>query len=37
MHIGAAPDGSTLGADALPTIIAQARSTGYTFVSITAP
>jgi peptidoglycan/xylan/chitin deacetylase (PgdA/CDA1 family) len=37
MHIGATPDGSTLDADALPTIIAQARSAGYTFVSITAP
>ena len=37
MHIGAAPDRSTLDADALPTIIAQARSARYTFVSITAP
>jgi peptidoglycan/xylan/chitin deacetylase (PgdA/CDA1 family) len=34
MHIGAAPDGSTLDADALPAVIAQLRSDGYGFVAI---
>ncbi len=34
MHLGAAPDGSTLDADALPTIIAQARSAGYGFETL---
>ena len=34
MHLGAAPDGSTLDALALPQIIAEARSAGYSFVSL---
>ena len=34
MHLGAAPDGSTLDADALPRIIAEARSAGYGFVTL---
>jgi peptidoglycan/xylan/chitin deacetylase (PgdA/CDA1 family) len=36
MHLGAAPDGSTLDADALPRIIAEARSAGYGFVTLDA-
>lgn len=34
MHLGAAPDGSTLDADALPAIIKQLRGDGYGFVAI---
>jgi peptidoglycan/xylan/chitin deacetylase (PgdA/CDA1 family) len=34
MHMGAAPDGSTLDADALPTIISELRSRGYSFVTV---
>lgn len=34
MHLGAAPDGSTLDADALPRIIAEARAAGYGFVTL---
>jgi peptidoglycan/xylan/chitin deacetylase (PgdA/CDA1 family) len=33
-HLGAAPDRSTLDADALPRIIAEARSAGYGFVTL---
>lgn len=36
MHLGAAPDGSTLDADALPRLISAARAAGYDFVSIDA-
>lgn len=35
MHLGAAPDGSTLDASALPQVIAEARSAGYGFVTLT--
>jgi peptidoglycan/xylan/chitin deacetylase (PgdA/CDA1 family) len=35
MHLGAAADGSTLDASALPQIIADARSAGYGFVTLT--
>lgn len=35
MHLGAAPDGSTLDADALSQVIHEARAAGYTFVSLT--
>jgi peptidoglycan/xylan/chitin deacetylase (PgdA/CDA1 family) len=34
MHLGAASDGSTLDAGALPRIIAEARSAGYGFVTL---
>jgi peptidoglycan/xylan/chitin deacetylase (PgdA/CDA1 family) len=35
MHVGSHPtDGSTLDADALPTIIAELRQRGYGFVTI---
>jgi peptidoglycan/xylan/chitin deacetylase (PgdA/CDA1 family) len=34
MHLGAAPDGSTLDADALPEMIRQLRADGYGFVAI---
>ncbi|MHB8507292.1 MAG: polysaccharide deacetylase family protein [Candidatus Dormibacteria bacterium] len=34
MHVGAAPDGSTIDADALPRIIRELRSRGYGFVSL---
>jgi peptidoglycan/xylan/chitin deacetylase (PgdA/CDA1 family) len=34
MHLGAAPDGSTLDADALPTLIAALRHAGYSFVTV---
>jgi peptidoglycan/xylan/chitin deacetylase (PgdA/CDA1 family) len=34
MHLGAAPDGSTLDADALARIITEARSAGYGFVTL---
>ena len=36
MHIGSAPDGSTLDAAALPTIINSIRARGYTFVTLHA-
>ena len=34
MHVGSAPDGSTLDADALPGVITGLRAKGYTFVAI---
>jgi peptidoglycan/xylan/chitin deacetylase (PgdA/CDA1 family) len=34
MHVGSAPDGSTLDADALPRIIAAIRARGYQFVTL---
>ncbi len=34
MHLGAAPDGSTLDADALPALIAAIRTAGYSFVTV---
>jgi peptidoglycan/xylan/chitin deacetylase (PgdA/CDA1 family) len=34
MHLGAAPDGSTLDADALTQVIREARSAGYGFVTL---
>jgi peptidoglycan/xylan/chitin deacetylase (PgdA/CDA1 family) len=34
MHVGAAPDGSTLDADALPSLIAAIRAHGYGFATI---
>jgi peptidoglycan/xylan/chitin deacetylase (PgdA/CDA1 family) len=34
MHLGAAPDGSTLDADALSQVIREARSAGYGFVTL---
>ena len=34
MHIGAAPDGSTLDADALPRVIQGLKAKGYSFVAI---
>ena len=34
MHLGAAPDGSTLDADALSQVIHEARSAGYGFVTL---
>jgi peptidoglycan-N-acetylglucosamine deacetylase len=37
MHLGAAPDGTTLDADALPRIIAEARAAGYGFVPLVSP
>ncbi len=36
MHLGAAPDGSTLDADALPRLIAAIRAAGYGFVDLRA-
>jgi peptidoglycan/xylan/chitin deacetylase (PgdA/CDA1 family) len=36
MHVGSAPDGSTLDADALPGLIAAIRSRGYTLVELGA-
>jgi peptidoglycan-N-acetylglucosamine deacetylase len=35
MHVGSAPDGSTLDADALPSIIKAVRARGYRFVDLT--
>jgi hypothetical protein len=38
MHVGSNPnDGSTLDADALPTIIHDIRRHGYLLVALTAP
>ncbi len=34
MHLGAAPDGSTLDATALPRVISELRSRGYGFVTL---
>ena len=35
MHVGSNPsDGSTLDADALPTIISELRARGYSFVTL---
>lgn len=34
MHVGAAPDGTTLDADALPAVIDGLRARGYSFVAI---
>jgi peptidoglycan/xylan/chitin deacetylase (PgdA/CDA1 family) len=34
MHVGSAPDGSTLDADALPTLIRKIRKAGYRFVRL---
>jgi peptidoglycan/xylan/chitin deacetylase (PgdA/CDA1 family) len=34
MHVGSAPDGSTLDADALPRIISAIRARGYNFVTL---
>ncbi len=35
MHVGSNPtDGSTLDADALPTVISQLRARGYSFVTV---
>nr|MCU0265882.1 polysaccharide deacetylase family protein [Actinomycetes bacterium] len=37
MHVGAHPeDGSTLDADALPSVIAELRAAGYRFVTLDA-
>jgi peptidoglycan/xylan/chitin deacetylase (PgdA/CDA1 family) len=36
MHCGSAPDGSTLDADALPTVIKELRDRGYSFVTLDA-
>jgi peptidoglycan/xylan/chitin deacetylase (PgdA/CDA1 family) len=36
MHLGAAPDGSTLDADALPRVIDAVRARGYRFVTLRA-
>jgi peptidoglycan/xylan/chitin deacetylase (PgdA/CDA1 family) len=36
MHVGAAPDGTTLDADALPSIISELRARGYSFVTMDA-
>lgn len=36
MHLGAAPDGTTLDADALPNLIAAIRGAGYSFVTVDA-
>ena len=35
MHVGSAPDGSTLDADALPSIVEAVRARGYRFVDLT--
>jgi peptidoglycan/xylan/chitin deacetylase (PgdA/CDA1 family) len=35
MHVGAAQDGTTLDADALPRVIAEVEARGYTFASVT--
>ena len=34
MHVGAAPDGSTLDADALPQLITEIRARGYRLVGL---
>jgi peptidoglycan/xylan/chitin deacetylase (PgdA/CDA1 family) len=34
MHVGAAPDGSTIDADSLPLVIQQVRGHGYGFVAV---
>lgn len=34
MHVGAAPDGSTIDADSLPRVIQEVRSRGYGFVAV---
>lgn len=34
MHLGAAPDGSTLDADALPSLISAIRDAGYSFTTV---
>jgi peptidoglycan-N-acetylglucosamine deacetylase len=34
MHVGAAPDGTTLDADALPAVIDGLRARSYNFVAI---
>jgi peptidoglycan-N-acetylglucosamine deacetylase len=36
MHVGSAPDGSTLDADALPGVIAAIRARGYRLVELGA-
>jgi peptidoglycan/xylan/chitin deacetylase (PgdA/CDA1 family) len=36
MHVGSSPDGSTLDADALPTVIDRLRQQGYGFVDVYA-
>jgi peptidoglycan/xylan/chitin deacetylase (PgdA/CDA1 family) len=36
MHLGAAPDGSTLDADSLQSVIAAIRGAGYSFVTVNA-
>ncbi|MGH3044901.1 MAG: polysaccharide deacetylase family protein [Gaiellaceae bacterium] len=36
MHVGSAPDGSTLDADALPSVVAAIRARGYRFVELGA-
>jgi peptidoglycan/xylan/chitin deacetylase (PgdA/CDA1 family) len=36
MHVGAAPDGTTLDAAALPTVISALRARGYSFVTMDA-
>jgi len=36
MHVGAAPDGSSLDADALPSVIAAVRARGYRLVDLAA-
>ncbi|MGH2793495.1 MAG: polysaccharide deacetylase family protein [Actinomycetota bacterium] len=36
MHVGSAPDHSTLDADALPELIQTIRSLGYSFVTVAA-
>ena len=35
MHVGAADDGSTLDADALPRVISELRARGYSFATVT--
>ena len=34
MHLGSAPDGSTLDADALPTVIQEVEKRGYRFATL---
>lgn len=34
MHLGAAADGSTLDADALPKLVTAIRDAGYSFVTV---
>jgi hypothetical protein len=36
MHVGSAPDGSTLDADALPSVVAAIRARGYRLVELGA-